>query len=50
MYMAFVEHFDSDTFPTAYSTKELFTYLGIIVIPIMVDIIRRQYGLFGSFI
>lgn len=48
--MSFVEHFDSETFPTAYSTKELFTYLGIIVIPIMVDIIRRQYGLFGSYL
>ncbi|XP_071854827.1 uncharacterized protein [Apostichopus japonicus] len=50
LYMSFLEHFDAETFPTAYSVRELFTYLGIVVIPILVDNFRRRYGLFGSYL
>ncbi|KAJ8045709.1 hypothetical protein HOLleu_08767 [Holothuria leucospilota] len=48
-YLSFMEHF-GESFPLAYSIRELFTYLGVTFMPPMMEFFRGQYGLHGSFL
>ncbi|XP_071828164.1 uncharacterized protein [Apostichopus japonicus] len=50
LYMIYLEHFDKETFPVAYSVRELFQYLGITAIPVLLEQLREEYGLSGSYL
>lgn len=46
--MSFLNHFGDD-FAVYYSVRELFTFIGVTIIPVLVDTLRSNYGFYGSF-
>ncbi|XP_071854537.1 monocarboxylate transporter 14-like [Apostichopus japonicus] len=49
LFMAFMEHF-KDKFPVALAARELSTYIGISVMPPLIEVFRSYYGLHGSYL
>lgn len=46
--MTFLDHFQEE-FATFYSVRELFTFIGVTTVPVLVDTLRSTYGFYGSY-
>ncbi|KAJ8021052.1 Monocarboxylate transporter 12 [Holothuria leucospilota] len=49
LFMSYIEHFQ-DKFSVAFSTRELSTYVGVSVMPPLMEVLRSSYGLQGSYL
>ncbi|KAJ8023523.1 hypothetical protein HOLleu_35986 [Holothuria leucospilota] len=47
--MSFLDHFD-DKFPVALSSREIGTYVGVALMPALMEYLRSTYGLQGSYL
>ncbi|KAJ8023524.1 hypothetical protein HOLleu_35987 [Holothuria leucospilota] len=47
--MSFLDHFN-DKFPVALSSKEIGTYVGVALMPTLMEFLRSTYGLQGSYL